>query len=42
MICDEAVSTEPLSLAYVPDRFKTQKNVQGGSAKQTMHTVICP
>ena len=23
-ICDEAVYTEPLSLAYVPDCFKTQ------------------
>ena len=27
-IYDEAVSTEPPSLAYVPGHFKTQKNVQ--------------
>ena len=26
---DEAVSTEPLSLVYVPDRFKTQKLCSG-------------
>ena len=24
-MCNEAVRTEPLSLAYVPDRFKTQE-----------------
>ena len=24
-MCDEALSTEPLSLGYVPDRFKTQE-----------------
>ena len=24
-MCNEAVSIEPRSLAYVPDRFKTQK-----------------
>ena len=41
-MCDEAVSTEPLSLAYVPDRFKTQEMCNEVVCNKAMHTAICP
>ena len=41
-MCDEAVSTEPLSLAYVPDRFKMQEMCNEVVCNKAIHAAICP